>query len=157
MNIHIATEQDQTEIHRLTANSGVFSQEEVDCVDELWGDYRRDGPERSGYYFIVARGDGAVAGYACYGPRPLTEGVYDLYWLAVDAQFRGQGIGLALIRQVEQDVAAQGGRLIVVETSGTPTYAAARGIYAKAGYLLEATLKDFYHAGDDLVIFTKHM
>jgi len=41
---------DGPQIHVLSADVGVFSQEDIDCVDELWQEYQAQGPERSGYY-----------------------------------------------------------------------------------------------------------
>jgi hypothetical protein len=46
---------------------------------------------------------------------------------------------------------------LVLETSGQTIYEPTRKFYISSGYTLEATLKDFYRDGDDLVIFTKHL
>ena len=155
--ISIAVERDGQQIQSITANTSVFSREEVDCVAELWEEYRQHGAEVSGYYFVVECEDGHVRGYACYGPRSLTEGTYDLFWIAVDPECRRAGVGRMLLEWVEKDIQQMGGRLIVVETSGLEKYAPTRRFYLATGYLLEATLKDFYKDGDDLVIFTKHL
>lgn len=96
-------------------------------------------------------------GYACYGPRALTDRTYDLYWIAVGPKTRRGGVGRTLLRAVEQEIRRLGGRLLIVETSGLPKYEPTRAFYIATGYLLEATLKDFYKDGDDLVIFTKKM
>jgi ribosomal protein S18 acetylase RimI-like enzyme len=145
------------QIHVITANSTVFNQEEVECVDELWEEYLAQGPERSGYYFLVEKEDERVLGYACYGPRALTSGTYDLYWIAVDPTARRGGVGRGLLTASEEAVRKLGGRLLVLETSGLPTYEPTRNFYLATGYTLEATLKDFYRDGDDMVIFTKHL
>jgi hypothetical protein len=58
---------------------------------------------------------------------------------------------------VEAEVQALGGRLLLVETSSTPAYAAARWFYESSGYRCEATIHDFYALGDDLVIFSKDL
>jgi ribosomal protein S18 acetylase RimI-like enzyme len=155
--IEVANEKDGVLIHAINANTSVFSTEEVECVDELWADYRSQGPEKSGYYFLVDREDERVVGYACYGPRALADRTYDLYWIAVDPTVRGGGIGRRLLTACEEAVRKLGGRILVVETSGLPEYAPTRGFYLATGYLLEATLKDFYKDGDDLVIFTKRL
>jgi len=155
--ISIAAEHDGRPIQSITANTSVFTREEVDCVAELWEEYRQHGAQVSGYYFVVEREDGCVRGYACYGPRSLTEGTYDLFWIAVDPECRRAGVGRLLLDWVENDIQRMGGRLIVVETSGLDKYVPTRRFYLATGYLLEATLKDFYKEGDDLVIFTKHL
>jgi GNAT superfamily N-acetyltransferase len=39
---------------------------------------------------------------------------------------QGRGIGHALLARVEAEVQTRGGRLLLIETSGTPAYAPAR-------------------------------
>jgi hypothetical protein len=66
-------------------------------------------------------------------------------------------VGRGLLAASEEAVRKLGGRLLVLETSGLPTYESTRKFYLSTGYTLEATLKDFYSDGDDLAIFTKHL
>jgi ribosomal protein S18 acetylase RimI-like enzyme len=152
-----ATKEDGPQIHTVNADISIFSREEVECVDELWQEYQAQGSERSGYYFIVEKDDGRVLGYACYGPRALTDRTYDLYWIAVGPNARHGGVGRALLAASEEAIRKLGGRLLIVETSGLPKYTPTRAFYLATGYTLEATLKDFYADGDDLVIFTKRL
>lgn len=155
--ITVASQDDGPQIHEVNANTSVFSQEEVECVDELWAEHRAQGAEHSGYYFLVDKEDGHVLGYACYGPRALTDRTYDLYWIAVSPKARRGGVGRGLLAATEAAVRTLGGRLLIVETSGLSKYEPTRAFYQATGYLLEATLKDFYSDGDDLVIFTKRL
>jgi len=155
--ISVPSDKDGAQIHAISANTTVFNQEEVECVDELWEEYLTQGSERSGYYFLVEKEAERVLGYACYGPRSLTSGTYDLYWIAVDPTARRGGVGRGLLAASEQAVRKLGGRLLVLETSGLPAYEPTRKFYLTTGYTLEATLKDFYSDGDDLVIFTKRL
>ncbi len=155
--IETAKEQDGAGIILVTNHIDVFTEEEKECVAELWDEYVRHGPEVSGYNFVVARDGDQVSGFACYGERSLTEGTYDLYWIAVDPLGRRKGAGRELLQRVEDDIRKAGGRLVFVETSGLEKYAPTRRFYLATGYLLEATIKDFYAPGDDLVIFTKHL
>jgi ribosomal protein S18 acetylase RimI-like enzyme len=144
-------------ILRITATAGVFSKEEVDCVSELWDEYLQNGSEKTGYSFIVMKEGENVLGYACFGPRALTDGTYDLYWIATDRNIKRRGVGRTLMEQSEKDVATLGGRLLVVETSGKAEYAPTRAFYEGIGYNKEAVITDFYADGDDLVIYTKKL
>ena len=155
--IATATEADGSQIKNITARAGVFSQEEVECVGEIWEEYLSEGPEGCGYHFIVYRNEEQVLGFACYGPRDLTDGAFDLYWIAVDPAARCHGVGHALLSASEQAVRAMGGRMLIAETSGTPLYERSRKFYLSMGYTPEATIKDFYTIGDDLFIFTKRI
>ena len=155
--IFSATEADGSKIQDIAARAGVFSQEEVECVEALWEEYLNLGPEQCGYNFIVCRKGEQVLGFACYGPRDLTDGAFDLYWIAVDPVARCNGVGHALLTASEEAARATGGRMLIAETSGTPPYEITRKFYLRMGYQPEATIKDFYTIGDDLFIFIKRI
>ena len=155
--ISTATKEDKAQIHDITARAGVFSQEEIDSVPAMFDEYLKLGPGTSGYYFIVYREGDQVLGYAIYGFRDLTEGVYDLYWIAVDPSARRKSVGRQLLTACENAVRELGGRIIIAETSGTAEYESTREFYVRTGYVNEATIKDFYKPGDDLKIYTKRI
>lgn len=150
-----ANEKDGVQIQDIAARTGVFSQEEVECVGEIWEEYMNMGPEGCGYNFIVYRDGEKVLGFSCYGPRDLATGVYDLYWIAVDPDVHRGGVGRKLLTASEEAVRQLGGRMLIAETSGTPLYEPTRKFYIGMGYIAEATIKDFYSEGDDLAIFVK--
>ena len=152
-----ASEPDSAQIQGIAARAGVFNQEEVDSVQVMWTEYLTLGPEASGYSFIAYRDGDQVLGFAIYGPRDLTDGVFDLYWISVDPDARCHGVGRSLLTATENAVRAMGGRILIAETSGTPLYEPARKFYVRMGYENEATIKDFYTVGDDLKIFTKRI
>jgi GNAT superfamily N-acetyltransferase len=147
---------DADEILRIAADQPLFTQEESDTVGELLQDYF-ELPDHNGYSFLTAMLDGRVVGFACYGPTPLTEGTFDLYWICVDRSFSRRGIGRELIEQVVDDVRVLGGRMIVLDTSGTPEYEPTRAFYTSVGFTPTATVPDFYRPRDDLVIFCRRL
>jgi ribosomal protein S18 acetylase RimI-like enzyme len=100
---------------------------------------------------------GKVVGYICWGDTPLTVGTWDIYWVAVDRNEQGKGIGAQLMSVAEKSILKSGGRLAVVETSGKPEYNKTRQFYLKIGYPEEARIKDFYNIGDDKVIMVKRL
>ena len=60
-----------------------------------------------------------------------------------------------MLNHVEHALALQGARVLLVETSGLPTFERTREFYRKNGYDLEARIRDFYKAGDDKIVFRK--
>jgi ribosomal protein S18 acetylase RimI-like enzyme len=120
----------------------------------LWTAYQQHG-EASGYVFLIYREGEEVLGFACFGPHPLTEGTFDLYWICTAREARGRGIGRVLLARVEAEVHVRGGRLLVIETSSTPDYAPARRFYDSCGYRYESEVHDFYAPGDDLILYAK--
>ena len=150
-----AVEADGPQIQDIAARTDVFNQEEIETVEALWQDYLTVGPVVGGYNFLVEKDGERVLGFACYGPRDLTSGVFDLYWIAVDARSHRNGVGRRLLSVTEEAVRQAGGRMLIAETSGTPLYEPTRKFYLGMGYSLEATIRDFYTEGDDLAIFVK--
>jgi ribosomal protein S18 acetylase RimI-like enzyme len=96
-------------------------------------------------------------GYTCYGPIGCTIGSYDLYWIIVDAQRQGRGLGRLLLDQTERIVRESGGRSVYIETSNRELYLPTRRFYEKCGYKVEAILPDYYDDGDDKVILRKRV
>lgn len=146
---------DREPIGAVTRSVGVFGDAEVNTVFELFDHYVRD--PNYGYNFLSYREDGRVLGFACWGPTSLTDGTHDLFWICAEQGARGRGVGEALFKRVEAGVRACGGRLIIIWTSGTPAYDAARRFYARMGCEQAARIRDFYKPGDDLVIFARYL
>jgi ribosomal protein S18 acetylase RimI-like enzyme len=114
-------------------------------------------PSNADYQVMVAASDSRLVGYICYGPTPMTEGTFDLYWIASDPQVRGQGVGAALVSAMEGDLRRRKGRLIRVETSAMEAYGPTRGFYRAMQYHEESRFRDFYKVGEDLIILSKRL
>jgi ribosomal protein S18 acetylase RimI-like enzyme len=140
----------------MTVEAGVFNQKENSTVRELLDGYY-EGPEISGYNFLSCRADGELLGYACYGPRDLSSNGYDLYWICASVKARNQGVGRALMRRVEEEIAQRNGVWVVIETSDTDHYQPARRLYERCGYTLAMYLPDFYGDGDGLCTYTRRL
>jgi ribosomal protein S18 acetylase RimI-like enzyme len=139
-------------LEALVRDTGLFREAEVRTAVELL-DEALEGDDD--YRFLGAFDGDELVGYACYGPTPDTLGTFDLYWIAVDRQRQGSGIGTQLVTAVEHTLSAVGGRLIVVETSSRSDYDATRKFYEAKGYTKTATIPGYYATGDDLVIYIK--
>jgi ribosomal protein S18 acetylase RimI-like enzyme len=115
-------------------------------------------PAQKDYFFLVAANEaGQPVGFLCCGPTPLTDGTFDLYWIAVDPDYAGQGVGTCLMIWMEDFIHGQGGRLVLIETSSALRYMRTRRFYLKKGYVLVETIPDFYRDGEDRVTYGKRM
>ncbi len=150
---------DRSSIEKMVISSGKFNDVEITTALELVEEALEEG-EESGYIFAVlecGEKHGTVQGYACYGPVPLTQGVYDLYWIVVDQASQGTGLGRHLIEYVERDVRDRGGRMIIIETSSQETYDSTVRFYERSGYHLAARIRNFYKIGDDKLVLQKEL
>jgi ribosomal protein S18 acetylase RimI-like enzyme len=148
--------EDKTKIAKILRNTPEFKPAEVAVAEEVIDGYLRN-PSGSGYYILVAEADSIVTGYICYGPTPITEGTWDLYWEAVARGKRGQGIGTILMQSAEKSIREAGGRLAIIETSSIPSYEKTIRFHINNGYEIVARVPEFYAPGDDKLILQKRL
>ena len=141
---------------QILRNTPEFKPSEVMVAEEVIDSYLSDA-RGSGYYVLVAEVEDAVVGYICYGPTPLTDGTWDLYWETVTQERRGQGIGGILMNAAEKGITRAKGRLALMETSSTPAYEKTRRFHLGQGYEIIACIPDFYSPGDDKLILQKRL
>lgn len=145
---------DIPQLENILLTSNAFSEAEVAVALELLETVIND-PSQQDYEVAVAETGGYVAGYVLFGPVPLTEGTYDLYWIAVAPESQGRGVGRRLMSHVENRVQQMGGRMLCLETSSQGGYLRTRSFYEQAGYTEESRIGDFYKPGDDRLTYVK--
>lgn len=140
-------------LHTLHAAEN-FTADEVGCAMELLN-IVLDQPEQKDYLVAVVEKGDQVVGYILYGEVPLTEGNFDIYWIATDPAEHGQGFGRQVLEYAERDMLRRGARMIGLETSSKGNYERTRLFYENAGYQVESVIRDFYKPGDDRVTYVK--
>jgi len=150
------TPEDKPALMTILHHTSEFKPFEVEVAEELI-DAHLENPSGSDYNILIADVDGTVAGYICYGPTPVTEGTWDIYWEAVAGEQQGLGIGSSLMTSAIKEIKKAGGRLAVIETSGIPSYDKTRRFYGGLGYETVACIPDFYAPGDDKLILVKRL
>ncbi|MDW7645784.1 MAG: N-acetyltransferase [Desulfuromonadales bacterium] len=147
---------DLPDLQRILEETKAFTDAEVDCAMELFHTVL-DNPAQKDYIVVVAEEGGLPAGYILYGPVPLTEGTFDIYWIATDPAHQGRGVGQRLLLYAETDIQLRGGRLVCLETSSQGSYERTRRFYDRAGYVQAAVIPDFYRPGDDRITYIKNL
>lgn len=140
---------DRDAIERIVSESGFFTPAEIAVALELVDD------PTGHYQFVIAEDGDEVLGYSCYGHISITESSYDLYWIVVDRTQRGGGIGRALMEETEKRIRDAGGTRLYAETSSQSLYESTQRFYEHTGFVLEATIRDFYKSGDNKLIYTR--
>ena len=147
------TPADRDRIEAITRSVRLFREDEVPIALEVF-DEAVSGRPTNTYNLLGAELDGRLVGWICWGPTPCTLGTYDLYWMAVDPEAQGTGIGTALLLELERRLAGLA-RLIVIETAGRADYEGTRAFYQGRGYSPISVIPDFYAPGDYQVVFVK--
>jgi len=157
---------DAAAVRDIVASTGFFHDHEIDVAVELVEERLARGVA-SEYYFTFAddAATGRTIGYACFGPIACTVGSFDLFWIAVHNDRRGQGLGAKILTEAERlmrsGVPGPGGKLIAparriyIETSAKPQYDPTRQFYIRCGYREEARFEGFYAPADDKVVYVK--
>jgi len=152
---------DLAALRSLLRATRVFEEHEVRVAEELLEAALAGSPDYTVHVADVetagageppARG---IAGYVCCGHNPVTDALFDVYWIAVDPALQGRGAGRALLSHAEACVRGAGGRGLVIDTSGRAEYEAAHRLYARCGYRRVAEVPDYYKPGDSLIMYMK--
>jgi GNAT superfamily N-acetyltransferase len=146
---------DRQALENILRSISQFNNGDVDVALELI-DIAINIPGQTDYHLFVYEEEGVVYGYHCTGKRPITDAVYDLYWIVVDAKTARKGVGSALLKHAEDFVKQQNGRWLLAETSSKESYDKTRRFYLKNEYSILAEINDFYSLGEALVIYGKY-
>jgi ribosomal protein S18 acetylase RimI-like enzyme len=156
MQIRRACRQDKASVMAILKQTEFFRPEELKVAEEVFDDAIADGCDGDYQSFVATDGHKTI-GWVCFGPTPCTAGTFDIYWVAVDRAEQNRGVGTSLVQYATALIKNRKGRMITVDTSGSDRYLPSRGFYEKLGYCKEACIKDFYSAGDDKIIYIKHL
>jgi len=133
----------------------LFKKEDIKVAMELVN-ITASNPSQTDYNIFIYENDGTVLGYHCTGKRPLTDAVYDLYWIVTDPDHGKKGIGKSLLEHAEDFVTQNNGRWMLIETSSKESYNATRNFYMRNNYTIISQINDFYSKGESLLIFGKY-
>ncbi|MEM9292959.1 MAG: GNAT family N-acetyltransferase [Acidobacteriota bacterium] len=156
--IRSAQLQDMTRVQELAVAAQMFTESEVGFLLQQYEAGER-GEIQDGHW-IVAERSGSAVGAAYYAPEPYADRMWNLYFVVVDPQQQGQGLGKVLLDYVEGTLRRRGeseARVLVIETSSTEQYAGTRAFYERLGYTREATIRQFYGPDDHKVVFWKSL
>lgn len=147
---------DRHTIFALLNNSGFFLPREMAYGMDLFDEHLLKG-DNSSYRFLLHEQDGALLGYGCYGPIRLSDKRYHLHWLAVDRHHQKNGIGRLLEEAIINKIRLLGGNKVYAEISNRDHHEPVRVFYEKCGYVLAASIPDYYADGDDKVLYVKDL
>jgi len=156
LEIRPTTAEDRPHLRAILVHSGVFHDSDAECVEEMF-DHAMAKPAPDNYRFLSGWLDGRMLGFACFGWESLTEGTWDLFWVCTLPEGRGRGLGGGLLREAVRVATTEGGRLMVIYTSSTDAYTAARRLYESQGFARTATIPEYYKPGDDLFIYSRRL
>lgn len=157
MKIRALVGRDREKLYSILVETQVFTREEIKVATELIDIVLRD-PNQEDYKIdCMANNNDQAIGYVCYGPVPMTQGTFDLYWIVVDPRSQGQGIGSKLLHFLEGVVRERKGRMILIDTSSIPQYETTHKFYTRHGFQEVARVPDYYHAGNDRITFCKKL
>jgi len=157
MKIRPLFEKDRARLLSMLIRTRSFTSAEIDVAMELIDIVLKDQIQKDYQIYCMVDDQDQAVGYICYGPTPMTQGTFDLYWIAVDPDFQEQGVGSKLLSFLEEEVKTEGGRLILADTSTIPHYEKTQKFYLKNGFQEMARVSDYYHPGNDRITFCRRI
>jgi ribosomal protein S18 acetylase RimI-like enzyme len=147
---------DTISVTHILKSTGLFKPQEIEVAVDLV-EVRLKNGEGCGYQFLFLEIEGRSVAFGCYGEIPCTSKNYSLYWIAVENNYRGKGLGQNLLEKIESDIKSHSGRGIYVETSTKEQFAASIAFYEKCDYQLQAVIDGFYDLNNHKAIHYKKL
>jgi ribosomal protein S18 acetylase RimI-like enzyme len=155
MKIRPMVEKDRASLLSMLIKTRSFTSAEIDVAMELINVVLKDQIQKDYQIYCIVDDQDQAIGYICYGPTPMTQGTFDLYWIAVDPDFQEQGVGSNLLDFLGKVVKELKGRMILADTSSIPHYEKTQNFYLRNGFQEVARVPDYYYPGNDRVTFCK--
>ena len=160
LRIRSAVRDDTAALMRLFAAVNLFEPDELSELAALLDTYF-SGTMSTDHHWLAYDDGNGLAGAAYFAldgsQERMAPGTWNLYFIGVMPERQGTGCGSALIRHVEDMLAADGAVDLLVETSGMPSFEATRAFYERRGYRVIERVADAYRPGDDKVIYSKRV
>ncbi|PSR16771.1 GNAT family N-acetyltransferase [filamentous cyanobacterium CCP3] len=144
---------DSSGLMALAEATGLFGPDELTTLNTLLANAFDDNSASEAFW--LTDDDRGPVGVAYCEPERMTDQTWNLQLIAIHPDRQGQGRGTGLLHSVEKTLTDRGGRMLVVETAGTPEFDRTRQFYRKCGYEQEGRTRDFYATGYDKVTFRK--
>jgi GNAT superfamily N-acetyltransferase len=142
-------------IAELAVATGLLSLEEASGMASSLGDAPGDTN-----WLTAVDPVGSIVGATFAGREPVSDRVWNLYFMAVAPAHHGRGVGTLLLGDVERQLrtwAERPATALVIETSSLASFAGTRAFYAGRGYRKVGEVPDYYGPGDAKVIFWKSL
>jgi ribosomal protein S18 acetylase RimI-like enzyme len=150
MNIRQTKSEDLPDLEVVLEETGLFPSE---MLSDMIGRFLSE--DASEDLWLTYEDDSTALGFCYAAPEQLTEGTWNMLAIAVLPSKQGEGVGAAIVQELEAVLRGRGHRVLIADTSGTEAYSQTREFYRKNGYTEEARVRDFWAPGDDKVIFWK--
>ncbi len=157
MEIRSPVKKDRERLHSMLIRTQVFTSEEIDVAMELIDIVLKDQGQKDYTIYCMVNDQDQPVGYICYGPTPMTQRNFDLYWIAVDPDYQNHRIGSKLLVFLGETVKALKGRMILADTSSIAEYENSRIFYIKNGFQEVARIPDYYWPGNDRITYCKRI
>ncbi len=145
--------QDTPGILSVCESTGLFPPDEMTVLQKLFDDFH--GKNEHGHRALLDDEGDTPVGIAYFTPKEMTDRTWELLMIMVHADRQGRGIGSRLLRAVEDELRAAGGRMLLIETASVPELEQTRQFYRQRGYAEVAHVPDYYADGVGKVSFTK--
>jgi len=154
LTIRPATRDDLSALYGLVDTIDEFNKEEKQVACEVLSEALTK--QDSTYQVIVAYHVDVLSGYIGFGRTPMTCASYDIYWLAVQKNYRGQKIASYLLSRCESILLQAQAHVVRIETSNRVGYEGTIKFYLNHGYTHISTICGFYGPDDDLISMIKY-
>lgn len=150
MKIRPSVSNDIPSLKQVADSTGLFPS---DLLPDMMHGFLSEGDGNS--LWLTCEEDSRITGFCYAVQEAFTDGTWNMLALAVLPDRQGNGIGRAIVATLEKLLRDKNNRVLIVDTSGSESFAGTRSFYQRCGYTEEARIRDYWGPGDDKIVFWK--
>lgn len=142
----------------LAQATGLFPPEGLASLQRMLEDhFSAESGDDAAFWVTEQDSTAGVVGIAYCEPERMTDRTWNIQFIAIHPTLQRKGRGAGLLSYVLSELERRQARVVLVDTSGKPSFDYVRLFYRSAGFSEEARVRDFYQAGDDKVTFWRRL
>lgn len=150
MKIRPSVSNDIPSLQHIAERTGLFPS---DLLPDMMHGFLSEGDGNC--LWLTCEEDSRITGFCYAVQEAFTDGTWNMLALAVLPDRQGNGIGRAIVATLEKLLRDKNNRVLIVDTSGSESFAGTRSFYQRCGYTEEARIRDYWGPGDDKIVFWK--
>ena len=146
--------EDEEAIMGIASAVGLFESGELTLLREMFRGAVSANDNDSAFWLVAAEAESIRGVFYCE-PERMTNGTWNIQFIAVDPSHQKHGYDKKLIDATEKTLKTRSGRIAIVETAGIEEFDHVRAFYISNGYQQVSSIQHFYDEGVDKVTFSK--
>jgi len=146
--------EEQLELKELFKSVSNFTKEDFEVFSGVLSEIEN---KEEDYFVILIKQNNISIGICIYVNIPLSNDVYEIYWIFINENIKNKGYGSFLLNTVENEIKKKHGKILFLDTELHYKYKNTIEFYLRNNFIIDTIEPNFYGSSRDKIIFKKYL